>query len=308
MAGCLIDWALFPSQQRFSVFSFQDEPSTQDNLAKYQIIVRSNNQDLIGYAVPPLNINVLRGTVVYFHGNGETAHQSATVHAGQWQRENYCSVFATYPGYGGSEGTILSEQDVIAAGQAFIDFAKTLPKGSTEGLILWGWSIGTSIAMRLAANNADAVSRTVLHAPYYSIDSLVQNRTAGCCICCTRALKYHLETHRDLIRFAQQNPQKDVLLIHAARDDIIPFEQSEQLFQSYQAATEGSASNTRQNVQLYKLIPEDPSLPDTYFCFDCGYEHELSRFWHHYLPPKWHTNLLIPANTLTPVQQGLGLF
>ena len=294
----IIDWAFFPSQQRFALFTFQKtSPPPDDELTQYQHPVHCNNQTLIGYVIPPAEITKSNGTIVYFHGNAETAHGAAKAYARLWHQNNYYSVFATYPGYGGSDGSILSEQDVIAAGQAFIDLAKTLPKGKAQGLILWGSSIGTGIAMRLAADNADDVLKTILHAPYYSLDALVQSKTVGCCVCCTRPLKYNLETHQDLIRFSR-HPCKDVLLIHAENDRVIPFEQSERLFQSYLAARDDMPLTTRQNVKLYKLVSSEPLLRTTYLCIECGDLHPISPFWHRYLPPGWRTHLLTPDSPL----------
>ncbi len=290
----IMDWLMFPLQRRYD-FIPREQTEPPENLRPFQITVQSRNRRLIGYVIPAATEH--KGTIVYFHGNGMTAHHAAYAHGNVWSQAGYCTVFATYPGYGGSEGAILSEGDLIEAGQAFIDHAKTLPQGtSTPGLILWAWSIGTGIAMRLAADNADDVSRTILHAPYYSLDSLVQNRTAGFCGCCTHYLQYQIETHQDLQRFAQ-NPDKEVILIHAAQDRVVPFAQSEQLFQPSLEQSDEQTATEQRNVHLLKLIPQTNG---NYHCTACNHSIDLTRFWHQHLPNSWEVELLTSSDIPTP--------
>ncbi len=290
----MMDCIMFPLQRRYDLLP-REQQLPPENLRPFQITVQSSRHHrLTGYVVPPSTEH--KGTIVYFHGNGMTAHQAAYAYGNVWRQAGYCTVFATYPGYGGSEGAILSEDDLIEAGQAFIDHAKTLPQGtSTPGLILWAWSIGTGIAMRLAADNADDVSRTILHAPYYSLDSLVQNKTAGFCGCCTRYLQYHVETHQDLQRFVQ-NPEKEVILIHAARDRVVPFAQSEQLFQPYLEPSDEQTVTEQRNVRLLKLIPQTNG---SYHCTTCNHPIDLTRFWHQHLPDNWEIDLLTGSDNPT---------
>ena len=200
----VIDMASFPVQRRF----LHEITSDKINDAILPpgckpIHLTVNNNTLIGYDYPHCDTSTLcKGIIVYFPGNGEIAEAAATSKsAKKWQKEGFHCLFASYPGYGGSDGCIQSEEDVYAAGQAFVDYARNLERPMDCPLILVGWSIGSGIAMHLANKNADVIDKVILHAPYCSLRSLVKGAVPECIFSLVRSIIYHIPTDENIIHF-----------------------------------------------------------------------------------------------------------
>ena len=100
-----------------------------------------------------------RPTIVFFYGNGGTLLQfvdiGETLHA-----QGYGIVLASYRGYGGNPG-LPSEDGVMDDARAVLG---KLPRDKT---ILWGQSLGTGVAARMAAEGRGAA--LILQSPYTAI-------------------------------------------------------------------------------------------------------------------------------------------
>lgn len=100
-----------------------------------------------------------RPTVVLFYGNGGTLLQFVRV--GQaLNAQGYGVVLASYRGYGGNPGSP-SEAGLMDDARAIL---ASLPKGKT---ILWGQSLGTGVAARMAAEGRGAA--LILQSPYTAV-------------------------------------------------------------------------------------------------------------------------------------------
>ena len=99
---------------------------------------------------------------LYFHGNGGSL---------RWRDERFRAIIAdgsglialSYRGYGGSSGRP-TEKGLLADAAAAFEFA--IARYSTERMILWGESLGSAVAIALAAENP--IGRLVLEAPFTS--------------------------------------------------------------------------------------------------------------------------------------------
>lgn len=98
-------------------------------------------------------------TVIFFHGNGGGTTSfdefGAKLHARGWG-----VVLAAYPGYSGNPGKP-SEDSLMAAARA------TIAAAHADRVIVWGHSLGSGVAARMAAEGRAA--GLVLEAPYTSL-------------------------------------------------------------------------------------------------------------------------------------------
>lgn len=159
-----------------------------------------------------------RPTIVMFHGNaGNLAHRD--LKARFFLDRGYGVLMAGYRGYGGSEGRP-DEAGLIADGRAAMAFLdqQGIPG---ERLVLFAESLGTGIAVRIAAERA--VAALVLEAPYSSITDVA-------------ARAYPYLPVRSLIkdRFASiehiGRVTAPLLVVHGARDRVIPPDIGRRLF------------------------------------------------------------------------------
>lgn len=103
-------------------------------------------------------------TILLFHGNaGNVAHRDFK--ARLFLDQGYGVMLAGYRGYGGGEGSP-TEAGLIADGRAALDYL-TGEGVDGDNLVLYGESLGTGIAVRLAAERD--LSALILEAPYSSI-------------------------------------------------------------------------------------------------------------------------------------------
>ena len=98
--------------------------------------------------------------IAYFHGNGgNIAYRGERIRT-FWQA-HLGLLMVEYPGYGGNPGSP-SEAGMIAAGRAALDFLDKQGV-SSDRLILYGESIGSGIATRLATEHL--VAGLILESP-----------------------------------------------------------------------------------------------------------------------------------------------
>jgi uncharacterized protein len=155
--------------------------------------------------------------VLYFHGNGDYL-------AGFFGRfrdliaDGTGVVALSYRGYAGSTGQPSEAgllQDAAAA------YAFTAGRYSAERIVVWGFSLGTGVAVALAAEHP--VGKLILEAPYTSIADVA-------------AVKFRFVPVRWLIRDPLRSDERigrvtaPVLIMHGARDPAIPIGFGERLF------------------------------------------------------------------------------
>ena len=152
--------------------------------------------------------------VVHFHGNGEQigglgwlADALATKHV------SFAAI--EYPGYPGAPGTP-SEASIVAAAERALEHL-TGPMGvGRERIVLSGQSLGTGVAVRLAASGWG--TRLVLLSPYTSMPAVAARGVL-------RPFPVRL-LMRDRFDSELLAPRIDrpVLVIHGSRDEVVPIE------------------------------------------------------------------------------------
>lgn len=177
-------------------------------------LTSADGEQVIAWHVPP---HGTKPVVVYFHGNAGALN----LRAGRfkWLTDDGTGLVAlSYRGYGGSTGKP-TEDGLILDATAAYDFATT--RYSARHIVLWGESLGTAVAIALAAERE--VGGLILDAPFTSIADV-------------GAAAYPLAPVRWFIRDAFHSDERVVrvkaplLVLHGERDSIVPLRFGERLF------------------------------------------------------------------------------
>ena len=155
--------------------------------------------------------------VIYFQGNGG----GLNLRADRFRKltaDGTGLVALNYRGYGGSGGKP-SEAGIILDAKAAYDFA--VERYGAGRIVLWGESLGTGVAVALAAEQP--VARVILESPYSSIADV-----AASIYWFVPVRLLILDRFRSDERIAKVTVP--VLVVHGERDNIIPISYGERLY------------------------------------------------------------------------------
>jgi uncharacterized protein len=179
----------------------------------------ADGERLIAWHVPP---RAGKPVVLYFQGNGGGLDLRAQ-RFGELIADGTGLVALCYRGYGGSSGTP-TEAGLIRDAAAAYAFAAA--RYGAERIVLWGESLGTGVAVALAAEKP--VARLVLESPFTSIADVA-------------ASAYWFAPVRALVKDAFHSDRRigkmtaPVAVVHGARDTIVPIRFGERLYDMIRA-------------------------------------------------------------------------
>jgi uncharacterized protein len=176
-------------------------------------LTTSDGERVIAWHVPPRGE---KPVVLYFHGNGGAL---------AWRAERFARIIAddtgllalSYRGYGGSSGSP-TEAGLLRDGEA--TYAYAVARYPAERLVLYGESLGTGVAIALAAEHK--VGKLILEAPY---TSAVDIGTAAYPFLPVRLLMH--DQFRSDERIGKVTAP--VLVLHGERDTVVPIRYGERL-------------------------------------------------------------------------------
>jgi len=149
---------------------------TQHEYARQAAALPGFVQVLAPYAAiilePPSPSPPPRGTVLVLHGNAGTA-LDRFLYAREAFARGFRLVLAEYPGYGPREGPI-SEDALVQDAKAL--FAELRRKYPGEEIVLMGESLGSGVAVRVAAESPMPPDRLVLLVPFASLVDVASQR------------------------------------------------------------------------------------------------------------------------------------
>ncbi|MBK6638249.1 MAG: alpha/beta fold hydrolase [Rhodocyclaceae bacterium] len=129
-----------------------------------------------GYSSRALVIEPLdpvRATAILFHGNAGSA-LDRLFYVDAFARRGIRLILAEYPGYGWRDGPI-SEQALVDDGAAlYSEVRAALP--AAQPIFLIGESLGTGVAVQIAARQTRAPAKLILITPYASIREVASGR------------------------------------------------------------------------------------------------------------------------------------
>jgi fermentation-respiration switch protein FrsA (DUF1100 family) len=182
--------------------------------AEEVILSTADGERLIAWHVPPQG---KRPVVIYFHGNAGALNLRAG-RFGWLTDDGFGLVALSYRGYGGSSGKP-SETGMLLDASVAYDFAAA--RYPPERIVLWGESLGTGVAIALAAERR--VGGLILDAPFTSAADI-------------GAAAYPFVPVRWFIKDAFRSDQRigrvkaPLLVLHGEQDRIIPIAFGEKLF------------------------------------------------------------------------------
>jgi fermentation-respiration switch protein FrsA (DUF1100 family) len=183
--------------------------------AEEQVLSTTDGEKVIVWHVPA---RPRHPVILYFHGNGDFL-------AGFFGRfrgliaDGTGIVALSYRGYAGSSGSP-SEQGLLR--DAAAAYAFTSARYSTDRIVAWGFSLGTGVAVALAAEHP--VGKLILEAPYTSAADVA-------------ASAFRFVPIRWLMRDRFYSDQRiarvtaPLLVMHGARDSTIAILFGERLFE-----------------------------------------------------------------------------
>ena len=157
-----------------------------------------------------------KGVVLVCHGTAGALHTWA-VRAPLFLKNGYDVLYYDYRSYGKSEGEIQSEEQLIQDAQLFYDYLKE--KYGEAHLMVYGTSIGTGIATKLAEKNNP--KHLILQSPYSSLSSLIREKLL---FIPNFIIKYPFQNHKIITSI-----NCPITIFHGTLDYTIPTSHSEEL-------------------------------------------------------------------------------
>ena len=184
-------------------------------------LVRPGGVTLRGWRVSPPG--TVAKAVLYFGGNAE---EVSWLIAGADRFGGRAVVLANYRGFGASDGSP-SEEALAGDAIAWHDAIARDARGGAVAVAAMGRSVGTGIAVRLAAERP--VDRVVLVSPYDSIAAVATHHFPAALVRAVVVDRY------DAAALAPRLAMP-LLAVVAGRDDVIPVERSLRLIDAWAGA------------------------------------------------------------------------
>jgi hypothetical protein len=174
----------------------------------------ADHERLTGWHLPPVGD---RPVMLFLNGRvGGLAIQ-----AGRWRRiarQGVGFLAINYRGYGGSSGRPTEHGLNLDARAAHAWLSRRFPP---ERIVIHGYSLGSGVAVRLAADHA--ARALVLEAPFTALDEVVDEKAMGLPVGLLLRDRYR---SRDWIG----RVTAPVLIVHGDKDSVVPFEEGRALF------------------------------------------------------------------------------
>ncbi len=192
-----------------------------------------------------------KGLVFYLHGNAGSLMNWGRV-AKTYTDLNYDVFILDYRGFGKSEGSINSQEQIIKDVQfAYKEILKLYDE--TE-IIVFGYSLGTGPAAKIASRNKPKL--LILQAPYYSMTDLMSNLYP---IIPTFLLKYKFETYKYI-----KDCEMPVVIFHGNLDEVVYYGSSLKLKEHFKVQDtlitlagqkhNGMTNNPEYKIELQKVL------------------------------------------------------
>lgn len=166
-----------------------------------------------------LRVKNPKGVILYFHGNKGNLNRWGEI-TSYFVKKGFAVIVMDYRTYGKSTGN-LSEENLYKDAQLFYDY--TLKYYSENEIILYGRSLGTGIATKIAATNKPR--QLVLETPYYNMTDVVKHWVPV--IPVGYIVKYRFPSNEFI-----QDVQCNITIYHGTSDGVVPYSSGEKLFNS----------------------------------------------------------------------------
>jgi fermentation-respiration switch protein FrsA (DUF1100 family) len=182
--------------------------------AEEQFLTTADGEKIVIWYVPAKPGHAV---VIYFPGNGDFLAGRVSRFRGMTS-DGTGLVAVSYRGYAGSSGQPSERGLLLDAAAAY---AFTVARYSTDRIVVWGFSLGSGVAVALAAEQS--VGKLILEAPYTSIADVA-------------AARFPIVPVRWLLRDRFRSDERiarvsaPLLIMHGERDSTISIKIGERLF------------------------------------------------------------------------------
>ena len=171
-----------------------------------------------GFVQPSFAAPAARGTIVFFHGNGEPAWQWVWQVAAFTQRDFRVFLYE-YPGYGGRPG-VPSEKTIVPDARAVV---RSLAAAGYGPIYIWGQSLGAGVAAAVCADPSLPIRGLTLVTPWDTLPNVAASYYPFL------PVRLVMFDHYDSIANLQ-NFHRPICVIRGDLDDTIPPPLSVNLF------------------------------------------------------------------------------
>lgn len=206
--------ALWALQDRLIYFPDPTPPPPPAALGLPQVremrLSTSDGLDILAWKLPPSRADA--PVLLYLHGNGgHVGYRAERAH--RFARLGWGALFVQWRGYGGNPGAPSEAgltEDTRAGLRALQDAGVPAAR-----IVLWGESLGTGPAIRLAAEDPTAMAAVILESPFTSLLALAR-------------LHYPLLPANLLLRDRYDSLSRvgavtaPILILQGARDTLVP--------------------------------------------------------------------------------------
>jgi fermentation-respiration switch protein FrsA (DUF1100 family) len=182
--------------------------------AEEAVIATADGERVIVWQTPPRGD---KPVVIFFHGNGEIVAWRAPQHR-QLTVDGTGVVALSYRGYMGSTGSP-TEEGLLQDAEAALQF--TTSRYPSSPVVLWGHSLGSGVAVALAARHL--VAKVILEAPFSSSVDVAALRFPIMPVRWLMLDQFRSDQRIDAVR-------APLLIMHGEQDWVIPIGQGERLF------------------------------------------------------------------------------
>lgn len=159
-----------------------------------------------------------KGLVLYFHGNAGSLEDWGWVYQ-NFIAQHYDVLVIDYRSFGKSTGK-LSETN-FHSDAAFI-YNKQKSEYDEKNIVIYGRSIGTGIATKLAANHNPKI--LILETPYFNIEDLARKIVPFLPL--KLVLKYKFESNKYITKV-----KAPIFILHGSADQVVPYQSGQKLFE-----------------------------------------------------------------------------
>ncbi len=168
-----------------------------------------------------------QGVILYLHGNGSNVGANIT-QAQRFQEMGFSVMLIDYRGYGRSEGSFPTEQQVYEDANSALSYLLAFQQLQPEEVFLYGHSLGGAIAIELATHSPN-LGGMIIQSSFTSMTDMVIHLKRY------NWLPIKLILHHKFDSIAKIKAiQIPILFIHGTKDEVVPSYMTEML---YDAAT-----------------------------------------------------------------------
>ena len=209
-------------QNKFLYFPNSEVPSERMLASENMKLWQATGGDYRGLTAAT-DASVPNGTIVLFHGNGGTAFDRG-FYLEPLMKLGFRVILAEYPKYGGRPGKV-GEKPFVADG---LETVKLAYEQYGEPLYLLGESLGCGVAAAIANQTSVPIAGIILITPWDSLASVAKSLFPFLPVKMLLTDKY--DSVENLKSF-----EKNISVVGAERDEILPIKHAHNLYASLRA-------------------------------------------------------------------------